>query len=74
MLPDREFILSLDDKKERKLDLKLKITDFFLDKVIEERCDEFDYNLESDGYIILERDYETAAPSVFNYRVTVYKN
>lgn len=44
-----------------------------LDKVIEERCDEFNYILESDGLTIVFEDLEPAAVSIFNYKVIAYR-
>ncbi|MCT4641451.1 MAG: hypothetical protein N4A33_04080 [Bacteriovoracaceae bacterium] len=40
-----------------------------LEKVIEERCDELDYNLEYQGYQIIHRDYITLSTNIYNYKV-----
>ena len=44
---------------------------FFIkkEKIIEERCDELDNELESSGYEIIHREYITVATSIFNYEV-----
>ncbi len=47
-----------------------KLYEFTLEKVIEERCDEFDDQLDLLGYEILNRDYRPIAASIFNYKVT----
>ena len=44
-----------------------------LDRVIEERCDEFDYELEEEGFEIINRDLEPIATSIFRYRVVALK-
>lgn len=43
--------------------------EFGLDKVIEERCDEFENELEFNGFTVLEREYVPIAASVFNFKV-----
>jgi hypothetical protein len=53
--------------------LSTKAYVFHLDKVIEERCDEFDYYLEDNKYTIVARDLIPIATSIFNYRVTAYR-
>lgn len=74
MFATRQTQLDDDEKS------KLKIPDgteaylFELDKVIEERCDQLDYELEDDGFVIVSQDLTPAAVSIFNYKVVAYKN
>jgi hypothetical protein len=74
MLPDRKELLDSAEKEKHSILAKHEAYAFYIDKVIEERCDEFDYTLEDDGYIIVYRDYEPAAASIFNYTVIAYKD
>ena len=46
---------------------------FELDKVIEERCDEFIYQLEDEGYTLVSEELEPVAVSIFNFKVIAYK-
>jgi hypothetical protein len=73
MTPDRKITLDDTEKLKYKIPLDRVAFLFELDKVIEERCDEFDYELEEQGYVIANRDMETAAVSIFNYKVIVFK-
>lgn len=47
---------------------------FELDKVIEERCDQFDIELEEDGFVIVSQDLFPAAVSIFNYKVVAFRD
>lgn len=38
-------------------------------KVIEERCDELDYEIDEEGHEILHREYTRVATSIYNYQV-----
>lgn len=49
------------------------VYEFTLEKVIEERCDEFDDQLDLMGFEILARDYLPVAASIFNYKVIAKK-
>ena len=74
MTPDR--IENLTDEEKHKFSIPLT-TDAFrysIDKVIEERCDEFDYTLEDDGFEIIHRDLMRVATSIYNYEVIIIKN
>jgi hypothetical protein len=72
MLPDRKLELDNAQKDTHSIPHQCDAYAFYLDKAIEERCDEFDYTLEDDGYIIVYRDLEPAATSIFNYKVIAY--
>lgn len=50
-----------------------KLLQYTLEKVIEERCDEFDYQLEEEGFKIIEREFKRVATSIYNYQVIVFK-
>ena len=50
-----------------------KLYEFTLEKVIEERCDEFDEQLDLQGMEIVHRDYRPIAASIFNYTVIAKK-
>ena len=73
MQADREKILSFDEKKYYSIDPSREAFCFYLDKVIEERCDEFDLILEDDHFEIVDREYETIAANIFNYKVICFK-
>lgn len=73
MTPDRKSTLDNTEKLKYKIPLDRDAFLLELDKIIEERCDEFDYELEEEGYTIVFRDMETAAVSIFNYKVIAYK-
>jgi hypothetical protein len=46
---------------------------YFLEKSIEERCDELDYQLEDEGFEIVHRDLNPVATNIYNYEVIVFK-
>ena len=73
MTPDRKISLDNNEKVKHNIPRDKEAILFELDKIIEERCDEFDYELEEQGYLIAFRDMETAAVSIFNYKVIAYK-
>lgn len=49
------------------------VWEFSLEKVIEERCDEFENELEFNGWEIVEREYTPIAASIFNFKVIAQK-
>lgn len=65
----------LSDSEKEKIDIPSHWSafEFGLDKVIEERCDEFEYELEEHGYEIFNRDYIRVATSIYNFRVIAAK-
>ena len=65
--------LDIHEKKNFGIEPKHEAFKFILEKVIEERCDEFDYELEEQGFIIVDRDMISVATSIFNYHVIAYK-
>jgi hypothetical protein len=73
MIPARET--KLDNNEKLKYDIPLDKNAFLFefDKIIEERCDEYDFELEALGYTIVFQDMEPAAVSIFNYKVVAYK-
>ena len=73
MTPTRKRALDNSEKQKYNISQDKKAYLFEFDKIIEERCDEFDYQLESDGYTIVFQDLEPAAVSIFNYTVIAYK-
>lgn len=73
MIPARESLLDDDQKKKYKIPLDKEAYLYEFDKIIEERCDEFDNQLESEGYTIVYQDLEPAAVSIFNYVVVAFK-
>ena len=74
MTPDRIDNLSVEEKKLYKIPKETKAYRYSLDKVIEERCDEFDYILEDEGYEIIHRELKRVATSIFDYEVIVVKS
>lgn len=74
MFATRQIELIDAEKSKLKIPLDKVAYLFELDKVIEERCDQFDIELESDGFIIVSQDLAPAAVSIFNYKVVAYKN
>jgi hypothetical protein len=72
MLDKKEVIHYQDypDLSEYASDTIYKIT---LHKVIEERCDELDYEIEDNGYEIIHRDMTRVATSIYNYDVFFIK-
>ena len=73
MTPTRQTKLDNIEKEKRQIPSDKDAYLFELDKVIEERCDEFDNQLEAEGYSIVSQDMEPAAVSIFNYQVIAYK-
>lgn len=73
MIPARERLLEITEKQKYNIPLDKEAYLFEFDKIIEERCDEFDNQLEGEGYIIVFQDLEPAAVSIFNYKVIAYK-
>jgi len=45
--------------------------EFYYSKVIEERCDQFEYELESEGYEVFNRDYIPIATSIYDFKLVV---
>jgi hypothetical protein len=74
MLANRQTKLDEDEKSKFKIPLDKEAYLFELDKVIEERCDQFDYELEEDDFVIVSQDLIPVAVSIFNYKVVAYKN
>jgi hypothetical protein len=73
MTPTRQTTLDKIEMKKHSIPEDREAFLFELDKVIEERCDEFDYQLEGEGYTIVSQDMEPAAVSIFNYKVIAYR-
>jgi len=73
MTPNRQRKLNLKETKEFDIPKGFEAFIFSLDKVIEERCDEFDYQLEDQGYEIVHREFKRVATSIYNYEVVAYK-
>lgn len=69
----RKRALKSEEKQKFNLPSNSKAFEFCLDKVIEERCDEFDYYLEDNGYEIANREMIPIATSIFNYKVIAYR-
>lgn len=67
--------IDLDSTKRNKFQIDPKINVYFLfrEKIIEERADEIDYDLESMGYLIIHRDLVRVATSIYNYKVYCVK-
>ena len=74
MIPDRETRLDNTEKERLGIPLEKEAVIFEFDKIIEERCDEFDFELEQLGYTVVSQDMEPAAVSIFNYKVIAYKD
>lgn len=74
MFATRQTELDEDEKSKLDIPLEMKAYLFELDKVIEERCDQFDYELEEDGYTLVSQDLSPVAASIFSYRVVAYRN
>ena len=74
MFATRQTELDKDEKLELEIPLDKEAFLFELDKVIEERCDQFDNELEDNGYVIVSQDLSPAAVSIFNYKVVAYRN
>jgi hypothetical protein len=73
MQANRQTLLDEDEKKKHGIAVSSQAFLFELDKVIEERCDEFDIELEQDGFTIISQDLDPAAVSIFNYKVIAYR-
>ena len=64
------------DKREREhfhLSAQDEALELMVEKIIEERCDELENDLEFQGYQILEREYIPVAANIFNFKVKVAK-
>ena len=73
MNADRQEKLTQEEREKYNIKDNSLAYRFYLDKVIEERCDEFDYILESEGFEILNQEMIRIATSIYNYEVTVTK-
>ncbi len=73
MRVDEKRLLTIKEKLALGLSAQDHVYEFMLDRVIEERCDEFDYELEEEGFEIINRDLEPIATSIFRYRVVALK-
>lgn len=73
MHPTKKISLTEKEKEKFEIPKNAKAFEFHLEKVIEERCDEFDMALEEDGFEIVDRDMIRVATSIYNYVVTAYK-
>lgn len=73
MFATRQTELDEDEKSNFEISIDKEAYLFELDKVIEERCDEFDIQLEGDGFVIVSQDLSPVAVSIFNYKVIAYK-
>ena len=58
---------TLEEREQFKIKEDCYIIDLF--KVIEERCDELDNEIDEEGYEILHREYTRVATSIYNYQV-----
>lgn len=65
--------LTSSEKEKYNLSQQSEAFEYFFEKVIEERCDEFENELESDGFEIIDRDYIPVATSIFNFKVVCLK-
>ncbi len=74
MTPDKKIELTIKQKEKLGIKSNQHAFEFQLHKVIEERCDEFDYYLEEEGFEILERDMQRVATSIYNYTVVGFKD
>jgi hypothetical protein len=74
MFATRQTQLDEDEKSKLKIPLDKEAYLFELDKVIEERCDQFDFELEDDGFVKVSRDLSPAAVCIYDYKVVAYKN
>ncbi|MBC77161.1 MAG: hypothetical protein CME64_14210 [Halobacteriovoraceae bacterium] len=73
MQPDEKRLLTDSEKKAIGVENEDSAYEFILDRVIEERCDEFDYELEDEAYTIIKKDMEPIATSIFKYTVIASK-
>lgn len=69
MLEKKTLAKDSDLEKYHLTDVGAEIFVIKLFKVIEERCDELDYQLEEEGYDILHQEYIRVATSIYNYEV-----
>lgn len=53
--------------------VELEAFEYFFEKVIEERCDQFEQELEDEGFTIIDREYIPLAPSIFNFKIICTK-
>jgi hypothetical protein len=78
MTPDKIETINCIDFSKNNPDFKYssntKLYKYSLDKVIEERCDEFDYILEEEGFEIVTREMIRVATSIYNYKVIVSRD
>lgn len=58
---------TLEEREQFKIKEECYIIDLF--KVIEERCDELDNEIDEEGYEIIHREYTRVATSIYNYQV-----
>ena len=73
MIPTRQKPLERNEKLKFKIPIDSEAWIFEFDKIIEERCDQFDYELEEEGYIIISQELTPAAVSIFNYKVIAFR-
>ncbi len=73
MTPTKIIPLPKEKFKEFNIPQGAKAATYYLDKAIEERCDELDYMLEDMGYEIAHREMIRVATSIYNYEVIVFK-
>ena len=58
---------TLEEREQFKIKEECYIIDLF--KVIEERCDELDNEIDEEGYEIIHQEYTRVATSIYNYQV-----
>lgn len=47
--------------------------EYFYSKVIEERCDQFEYEFESEGFEIIHSELIPVATSIFDFKLIIAK-
>ncbi|MCO4755624.1 MAG: hypothetical protein KC478_14175 [Bacteriovoracaceae bacterium] len=74
MQADEKIELDKQEKEKFGIPQECEAYRFILEKIIEERCDEFDYELEELGFTIADRDMKNVATSIYTYNVVAYKD
>lgn len=63
--------LTPEQYRQYKIDPEVEAYEIFYSQVIEERCDQFEYEYESEGYEIIDRELIPIATSIFNFRLVI---
>jgi hypothetical protein len=74
MLHTEKKALTSEQFKEYSIDSSWEAYELIFSKVIEERCDQFEYEFQSEGYEIVFSDLIPVATSIFDFKLIIARS